>query len=203
MQPDWAFGFSGGTLERIRGLIQSNYADSSRPSLKTADRHWARFCAKHGISVFRPQVVDNFEAKVMEEMILVLFLGYLLFGVRVQGSTCESYFSLMKGWHGEEMGYQPASSSLFTTVCILKMLRGARRNFPSVFAEREAHSDLFPEVPETVRALIFHQGILCSAWRAVDRRCGDTANFLGVDRTVRLPRRSRTRIDGCLSHENK
>ena len=73
-------------------------------------------------------------------MILMLFLEYLLFEVRVQGSTCESYFSLMKGWHGEEMGYQPASSGLFTSVWISKMLRGARRNFPSKFAEREAHS---------------------------------------------------------------
>ena len=130
-------------MERIRGLIQTNYADSSRPSLKTAVRHWARFCAKHGISVFRPQVADDWGGKVLEEMILMLFLEYLLFEVRVQGSTCESYFSLMKGWHGEEMGYQPASSSLFTAVWISKMLRGARRNFPSVFAEREAHSVTF------------------------------------------------------------
>ena len=79
----------------------------------------------------------------MEEMILRLFLEYLLFEVRVQGSTCESYFSLMKGWHGEEMGYQPASSGHFTTVRISKMLRGARRNFSSFFAEREAHSVTF------------------------------------------------------------
>ena len=81
-QPDWAVAFSGGTLARIRGLIQSDYADSSRPSLKTAVRHWARFCAKHGTSVFRPQVADSWEATVMEEMILMLFLEYLLFAVR-------------------------------------------------------------------------------------------------------------------------
>ena len=142
-QPDWAVAFSGGALERIRGLIQSNYSDTSRPSVKTAVRHWARFCARLGISVFRPQVADDWEAKVMEEMILMLFLEYLLFEVRVQGSTCESYFSLMKGWHGEEMGYQPSSSGLFTTVWISKMLRGARRQFPSKFAEREAHSVIF------------------------------------------------------------
>ena len=37
-QPDWAVAFSRGTLERIRGLIQSNYADSSRPSLKTSSK---------------------------------------------------------------------------------------------------------------------------------------------------------------------
>ena len=140
LQPDWNSAFAGGVFERIRGLIQSNYADTSRPSLKTAVRHWARFCAKLGISVFRPQVADNWEAKVMEEMILMMFLEYLLFEVRVQGSTCESYFSLMKGWHGEEMGYQPSSSGMFTSVWISKMLRGARRNFPSKFAEREAHS---------------------------------------------------------------
>ena len=140
IQPNWTSAFAGGTLERIRGLIQNNYADSSRPSLKTAVRHWARFCAKLGIPVVRPPVADNWEAKAMEEMILMLFLEYLLFEVRVQGSTCESYFSLMKGWHGEEMGYQPASSGLFTTVWISKILRGVRRNFPSKFAEREAHS---------------------------------------------------------------
>ena len=87
IQPDWNSAFAGGTLERIRGLIQSNYSDSSRPSLKTAVRHWARFCAKLGISVFRPQVADNWEAKAMEEMILMLFLGYIIFEVRVQGST--------------------------------------------------------------------------------------------------------------------
>ena len=106
----------------------------------TAVRHWARFCARHGLSVFRPQVANDWEAKVLEEMILLLFLDYLLFEVKVQGSTFESYFSLMKGWHGEMMGYQPASSGLFTTVWISKLLRGARRNFPSRFAEREAHS---------------------------------------------------------------
>ena len=38
------------------------------------------------------------------------------------------------------MGYQPASSGLFITVWISKLLKGARRNFPSRFAEREAHS---------------------------------------------------------------
>ena len=111
---------AGGILEgyfgRIRKLIQSNYADSSRPSLMTAVRHWARFCARHGLSVFRPQVANDWAAKVLEEMILMLFLDYLLFEVGVQGSTCESYFSLMNGWHGEMMGYQPASSGLFTTV---------------------------------------------------------------------------------------
>ena len=100
----------------------------------------------------------------MEEMILMLFLEYLLSEIRVQGSTCESYFSLMKGWNGEEMGYQPASSGLFTTVWISKMLRGARRNFPSVFDEREVHSvTFFKKISETVRALVFHQGIMCSA----------------------------------------
>ena len=46
----------------------------------------------------------------------------------------------MKGWHAEIMGYQPAASGIYTTVWIPKMLRGARRNSPSRFAEREAHS---------------------------------------------------------------
>ena len=70
----------------------------------------------------------------------MMFLDYLLYAVGVQGSTCESYFSLMKGWHGEAMGYQPAASGILTSVWISKLLRGARRNFPSTFAEREAHS---------------------------------------------------------------
>ena len=46
----------------------------------------------------------------------------------------------MKGWHAEIMGYHPAATGIYTTVWISKMLRGARRNFPSCFAEREAHS---------------------------------------------------------------
>ena len=137
---DWKASIESGAFGRIRHLIQSNYSATSRPSLMTAVRHWARFCARHGLSVFRPQVANDWEAKVVEEMILMLFLDYLLFEVKVQGSTCESYFSLFKGWHGEMMGYQPASSGLFTTVWISKLLRGARRNFPSRFAEREAHS---------------------------------------------------------------
>ena len=138
VQFDLAASIESGAFGRIRNLIQSNYSAASRPSLMTAVRHWARFCARHGLSVSRPQVANVWEAKVLEEMILMLFLDYLLFEVKVQGSTCESYFSLMKGWHGEMMGYQPASSGLFTTVWISKLMRGARRKFPSRFAEREA-----------------------------------------------------------------
>ena len=70
---------------------------------------------------------------------MILFLEHLLFVVKVQGSIAEGYFSLMKGWHSETMGYQPAASGIYTA-WISKMLRGARRNFPSRFAEREAHS---------------------------------------------------------------
>ena len=142
VQPNWA-ATAAGAFARIKGLIQSNYSATSRPALKTAVRHWGRFCAKLGISPFRPQVANNWEAKVQEEMILMLFLDYLPFEVGVQGSTCEGYFSLMKGWHGEEMGYQPSASGIFTTVWISKLLRGARRNFPSRFAEREAHSMVY------------------------------------------------------------
>ena len=105
----------------------------------------------------------------MEEMIIMLFLECLLFEVRVQGSACESYFSLMKGWHGKEMGCQLASSGLFTTVWISKMLRGARRNFPSVFAEREAHPvAYFQKFRRPYVHCFFHQGCICSAWRVVD-----------------------------------
>ena len=69
-----------------------------------------------------------------------MFVDYLLYTVGVQGSTCESYFGLMKGWHGEAIGYQPAASGIFTSAWISKLLRDACRNFPSKFAEREAHS---------------------------------------------------------------
>ena len=132
LQPNWQLAVENGSLTRIHGLIKSSYAASSRPSLKTAVRHWVRFCALCGISPFRPQVADNWDAKVTEEIILMMFLNYLLYTVGVQGSTCEPYFSLVKG-------YQPAASGIFTTVWISKLLRGARRNFPSKFAEREAH----------------------------------------------------------------
>ena len=100
LQPNWQLAVENGSLTRIHGLIKSSYAASSRPSLKTAVRHWVRFCALYGISPFRPQVADNWDAKVTEEIILMMFLNYLLYTVGVQGSTCESYFSLMKGWHG-------------------------------------------------------------------------------------------------------
>ena len=126
LQPNWQLEVANGSLSRIHGLIKSSYSASSRPSIKTAVRHWVRFCALCGISPFRPQVADNWDAKVVEEIILMMFLNYLLYTVGVQGSTCESYFSLMKGWHGEAMGYQPAASGIFTTAWISKLLRGAR-----------------------------------------------------------------------------
>ena len=47
---------------------------------------------------------------------------------------------VMRRWGFVKNLFPPASSGLFTTVWISKMLRGARRNFPSKFAEREAHS---------------------------------------------------------------
>ena len=143
LQPNWNIAAANGSFGRIHNLIKSSYAASSRPSIQTAVRHWVRFCALHGITPFRPQVADNWDAKVVEEIILMMFLEYLLFTIGVQGSTCESYFSLMKGWHGEVMGYQPAASGIFTSVWISKILRGARRNFPSKFAEREAHSVIY------------------------------------------------------------
>ena len=70
---------------------------------------------------------------------MMLFLEHLLFVVKVQGPTAEGYFSLVKGWHSEIMVYQPAASGIYTTVWISKMLRGARRNLPLRFADREAH----------------------------------------------------------------
>ena len=138
--PNWSIPARTGAFQRIHELIRSNYAATSRPSVKTAVRHWVRFCASLGTTPFRPQVANDWDGKVTEEVIMMLFLEYLLFVVKVQGSTAEGYFSLMKGWHAEIMGYQPAASGVYTTVWISKMLRGARRNFPSRFAEREAHS---------------------------------------------------------------
>ena len=74
VQFDWAASVESGSFGRIRHLIQSNYSATSRPSLMTAVRHWARFCARHGLSVLRPQGANDWEAKVLEEIILVLFL---------------------------------------------------------------------------------------------------------------------------------
>ena len=87
---------------------------------------------------------------------LMMFLDCLLYTAGVQGSTCESYFSLMKGWHGESMGYQPAASGIFTSVWISKLLRGAHRNFPSTFAEREAHSVSYFQKCRAAYAHVFH-----------------------------------------------
>ena len=58
----------------------------------------------------------------------------------VQGSTAESYFSMMKGWHSEVMGYAPGHSGVFVSRWIPKILRGIRREFPSKLKCREAHS---------------------------------------------------------------
>ena len=58
----------------------------------------------------------------------------------VQGSTAESYFSMMKGWHAEVVGYAPAHSGVFISRWIPKILRGLRREFPSKLKGREAHS---------------------------------------------------------------
>lgn len=84
LQPNWQLAASNGTFDRIHGLIRSSYAASSRPSIQTAVRHWMRFCSMYGISPFRPQVADNWDAKVTEEIILMMFLEYLLFTVGVQ-----------------------------------------------------------------------------------------------------------------------
>ena len=56
---DWKASVESGALGRIRHLIQSNYSATSRPSLMTAVRHWAHFCARHGLSVFRPQIAND------------------------------------------------------------------------------------------------------------------------------------------------
>ena len=85
-----------------------------------------------------------------------MFVDYLLYTVGVQGPTCESYFSLMKGWHGEAIGYQPAASGIFTSAWISKLLRGACRNFPSKFAEREAHSVSYYQKFRAAYAHWFH-----------------------------------------------
>ena len=69
LQPNWQLAVANGSLSRIHGLIKSSYSASSRHSIKTAVRHWVRFCALYGISPFRPQVADNWDAKVVEEII--------------------------------------------------------------------------------------------------------------------------------------
>ena len=113
----------------------------------------------------------------MEEIILMLFLEYLLFEVRVQGSTCESYFSLMKGWHGEARDGLSASLEWpFRCRVDIKKARGARRNFPSVFAEREAHSVIyFQKIVDRMRIGSSSRNSLCrmaSCRLKVWRCCG-------------------------------
>ena len=95
--PNWTTPARNGAFQRIHELIRSNYAATSRPSVMTAARHWVRFCASLGITPFRPQVANDWDGKVTEEVIVMLFLEHLLFVVKVQGSTAEGYFSLMKG----------------------------------------------------------------------------------------------------------
>ena len=67
LQPNWQLAAANGSLGRIHRLIKSSYAASSRSSIKTAVRQWVRFCALHGISPFKPQVADNWDAKVVEK----------------------------------------------------------------------------------------------------------------------------------------
>ena len=114
--PNWSIPARNGAFQRIHELIRSNYAATSRPSVMTAVRHWVRFCASLGITPFRPRVANDWDGKVTEEVIMMLFLEHLLFVVKVQGPTAKGYLSLMKGWHAEIMGYQPAASGIYTTV---------------------------------------------------------------------------------------
>jgi len=53
-------------------------------------------------------------------------------------------------------GDEETDIGLFTTVWISKILRGARRNFPSRFAEREAHSVILFQKFRRQFALGFH-----------------------------------------------
>ena len=85
--PNWSIPARNGAFERVHELIRSNYAATSRPSVMTAVRHWVRFCASLGITPFRPQVANDWDGKVTEEVIMMLFLEHLLFVVKVQGST--------------------------------------------------------------------------------------------------------------------
>ena len=54
LRPDFS-ALAPGAFERVRNLIQSNYSKSSRRSIKTAVRSWARHTAKLQVSVFRPK----------------------------------------------------------------------------------------------------------------------------------------------------
>ena len=121
LRPDFP-QLAAGTFDRIRGLIQSNYSASSRRSMKTAIRSFARHCAKLRISVFRPNVANNPTLIAQEELILMIWLESLVHETGVQGSTAEGYFSLMKGWHSEIMGYAPAHSGVFVSRWIPKIL---------------------------------------------------------------------------------
>ena len=139
LRPDFS-GLAPGAFERVRNLIQSNYAKTSRRSIKTAVRSWSRHAARIKVSIFRPNVANNPTLIAQEELILMTWLESLVHEQGVQGSTAETYFSLFKGWHAEVMGYAPAHSGVFVSRWIPKILRGLRREFPSKLKGREAHS---------------------------------------------------------------
>ena len=78
----------GASLLVNRNDVRPRYAgpkdETSRPSVMTAVRHLVRFCASLGITPFRPQVANDWDGKVTEEVIMMLFLEHLLFVVKVR-----------------------------------------------------------------------------------------------------------------------
>jgi hypothetical protein len=78
LRPDFSALAAPGAFERVRNLIQSNYSKSSRRSIKTAVRSWARHTAKLQISVFRPNVANNHTLLAQEELILMTWLEFLV-----------------------------------------------------------------------------------------------------------------------------
>ena len=148
-----------GTFERVAHLIRSNYTNSSRRSIKTAVRSWAKHLASLKCTIFRPNCANNPTLLAQEEIIRMTWLEKLVHVQGVQGSTAESYFSMMDGWHSEIMGYAPARSGIYVSRWIPKILRGIRREFPSKLKGREAHSVACFEPMRLPYACLFEESL--------------------------------------------
>ena len=158
-------------IRRAQDLVKANYADTSRPSIKTAAKLWVNFCLEHDVSPLRPKMTTLPEdEKRMEICLRQAFLDYLIDteprinGNRVfkgvQGSTAEQYYSLTKGWHVEICGYAMADDPGDPDQTITRAMRGVRRLRPSA-GDKEKHPHSTQHF-ETWRKPFQHIFELCS-----------------------------------------
>ena len=133
LRPDFS-RLAAGTFDRFHGLIQSNYSASSRRSMKTTIRSFARHCVKPRLQCSGRTSLTT--PRSSQKGLRGNDPNDLARGSRSRNgspgrSTAEGHFSLMKGWHSSIMGYAPAHSGVFVSRWIPKILRGIRREFPS------------------------------------------------------------------------